>query len=158
MTQHAFMNGATYSARGCVDVRTHATRCERSGHVQFGRGHEPFSLRAARIERKNLRWSKGGSNTCAEGAQASPDESEASLKQDGSSSGDVAADVTVSGSERPPEPETDVIELALAEALKVAAAAGDVDAIVRVADELKARRLARSGNVVDLAARKRGAR
>jgi hypothetical protein len=52
----------------------------------------------------------------------------------------------------------DAVEEALAEALKGATGAGRWDVVAQLARELEARRTARAGNVVDLAARKRGAR
>lgn len=46
-------------------------------------------------------------------------------------------------------------EAALARALNLAAAAGRFDVVAQLAEELKARRLAAAGNVVELDARKR---
>ena len=52
--------------------------------------------------------------------------------------------------------ETDSVEQALARALDAAAAAGRFDVVSQLARELEARRLATSGNVVALPARRGG--
>lgn len=82
-----------------------------------------------------------------------------SCEPDATSRTHVAAEPVDRPVDRSPEASDDV-EAALVAALRVATAATDLDAIRAVTEELRARRLARAGNVVELddAARRRRGR
>lgn len=58
------------------------------------------------------------------------------------------------GADRRDEESTDAVEEALAAALTAAATAGRFDVVAQLARELEARRLARSGNVIELSSRR----
>ncbi len=97
---------------------------------------------------REKQWSKGGSNTTSADHEASRDDSPSTVNSPAESIAPVSADAASLTKSIPPEPVLDPIESALAEALRGASGAGEWGTVARLAEELQARRLARTNVAV----------